>query len=73
MRDDASLGMLGGPLLNIAHDEPGGARGEDHVGRQDAIELPKKLLLELHAFGPVLLDEVDAGYGLLKVRSELQV
>ena len=46
--------------LDFAHGEPRRARGDDHVGRQQLVELPIELLLEIDPLGPVLLDEVGA-------------
>ena len=61
MADDAALGMGRGARLDFAHGEPRRARRDDHVGRQQLVELPIELLLEIDPLGPVLLDEVGAG------------
>ena len=62
-----------GALLDFAHGEPRRARCDDHVGRQQLVELPIELLLEIDPLGPVLLDEVGAGERLREVGRELQV
>jgi hypothetical protein len=61
MGNDAALGMGRGALLNFAHGEPRRAGRDDHVGRQQFVQLPIELLLEIDPLGPVLLDEVGAG------------
>ena len=60
MGDDAALGMGGGARLDFAHREPRRARSDDHVGRQQLVELPIELLLEIDPLRPVLLDEVGS-------------
>ena len=60
MPDHAALGMRGAPRLDLAHRQAGGARRNDHVGRQQLVELPIELFLEIDPLGPVLLDEVGA-------------
>ena len=73
MGDDAALRMGRGARLDFAHGEPRRARCDDHVGRQQLVELPIELLLEIDPLGPVLLDEVDAGDRLRERGRELQV
>ena len=58
MADDAALGVQIASRLNLAHGETRRARGDDHVGRQQLVELPIELLLEVDPLGPVFLDEV---------------
>ena len=73
MADDAALRMRCGARLDFAHLDPGRARRDDHVGRQQLVELPIELLLEVQPLGPVLLDEVGARQRFGKVGSERQV
>ncbi len=73
MGDDAALGMGCGTLLDFAHGEPRRARCDDHVGRQQLVELAIELLLEFDPLGPVLLDEVGAGECLRDVGREREV
>jgi hypothetical protein len=56
--------------LMVSPDE---ARCNDHVWRQQLVELPIKLLLEIDPLGPILLNEVGAGDRFHKVGAELQV
>jgi hypothetical protein len=49
------------------------ARRYDHVGRQQVVELPVELLLELDPLGPVLLDEIGAGDRMRQLGRKLQV
>ena len=58
MADDATLRVQAAIRLNLAHGEAGRARGDDHVGRQQFIELLIQLLLEIDPLGAVFLDEV---------------
>ena len=73
MSDDASLGMGLSAQLDVAHLEPRRARPDDHVRRQQLVELPIELLLEIDPLGPVLLDQVDAGDRLREICRELEV
>ena len=73
MADDAALRMGCGACLDFAHLDSGRARRDDHVGRQQLIELPVELLLEVQPLGTVLLDEIGARQRFCKVGSELQV
>ena len=73
MSDDAALGMGRGALLDFAHGEPRRARRDDHVGRQQLVELPIELLLEIDPLGAVLLDEIDSVDRLRERSRELQV
>ena len=61
------------PDLDFAHREPRRARRDDHVGRQQLVELPIELLLEIDPLGPVLLDEVGACERFREVGRERQV
>src|SRR5262249_58834755 len=70
---DAALGIARGSLLHLAHGGPRGARGNDHVGSQQPVDLPIELLLEINPLGSVFLDEVDAGDRLRKICRELEV
>src|SRR3984893_7938636 len=60
MRYDTALGMRRTARLDVAHGEAGRARRDDHVGRQQLVELPRELLLEVDPLGAVLLHEVHA-------------
>jgi len=73
MGDDAALRMGRGALLDFAHGKPRRARCDNHVGRQQLVELPIELLLEIDPRGPVLLDKVDADDRLRERGRELQV
>src|ERR1700719_4548709 len=72
MRDDATLGMRSAAQLNLAHREPGRARRDDHVRRQQIVQLPIELLLEVEALRTILLDEIRAAYRVLDFRRERQ-
>ena len=73
MGDDATLRMRRSALLDFAHCEPGRTRRDDHVGRQQVVELPIELLLKVDPLRPVLLNEIGAGNRLRERRRELQV
>ncbi len=73
MTDDAALRMGRGALLDFAHGEPRRTRRDDHLGRQQFVELPIELLLEIDPLRPVLLDQIDAGERLREVSRECQV
>src|SRR5262245_48289055 len=73
MTDNATLGMQPNARLNVAHLDPGRTRRDDHVRRQQLVELLVQLLLEVQPFWPVLLDEVDTDKRFCKVGGELQV
>ena len=60
MADDTALGVQTASRLNLTHGKAGRARSDDHVGRQQLVELLIQLLLEVDPLGPVFLDEVRA-------------
>src|SRR3984885_5690651 len=62
MADDATLGMRFAAQLNLVHGEPGRARCDDHVRRQQIVQLPIELLLEVEALRTILLDEIRTAY-----------
>jgi hypothetical protein len=72
MADDATLGMRSAAQLNLAHREPGRARRDDHIGRQQVIQLPIELLLEVEALRAIFLDEIRTAYRDLDFRRERQ-
>src|ERR1700680_2533239 len=59
MRDDAALRVKRATGLDLAHRQAGRARGNDHVGWQQFVELTVQLLLEVDPLGSVLLDKID--------------
>ena len=73
MGDDAALGMGRGAQLDFAHGEPRRARRDDYVGRQQLVELPIELLLEIDPLRPVFLDEVAPRRPPPRGRRERQV
>jgi hypothetical protein len=70
MGDDATLGMGLSAGLNLAHGETWRARCNDHVRRQQFIELTIKILLEIDPLGSILLDEVRASHRRRQVSRE---
>jgi hypothetical protein len=62
-----------GALLYFAHGKPRRARCNNHIGRQQLVELLIELLLEIDPLGPVLLDKVDADGRLRERGRKLQV
>jgi hypothetical protein len=58
--DDATLRMQCSARLNVAHLDTGRARRDDHVRRQQLVELLVQLLLEVQPFGSVFLDQIHA-------------
>ena len=72
MRDDAALRVQRGARLDLAHRQAGRARGDDHIGRQQFVELAVQLLLEIDALGSVLLDEIGTLHGLCQVRRKVK-
>ena len=73
MADNAALGMQPGTRLDFAHREPRRARCDDHVGRQQLVELTIELLLEVDPLGPVFLDEVCGTNCCREICRECQV
>src|ERR1700733_469815 len=72
MADYATLGMGAAACLNFAHCEPGRARRDDHFSRQQVIQLPIELLLEVEALGTIFLDEIRTAYRGLDLGRERQ-
>src|ERR1700728_5218538 len=60
MADDATLGVKAAIRLNLAHGETRRARSDDHIRRQQLVELAIEFLLEVDSLGPVFLDKVRA-------------
>ena len=73
MPDHAAFGVRAAARLDLAHREAGRTRRDDHVGRQQLVELSIKLLLEIDPLGPVLLDKVDAVDRRRKVGCEVSL
>src|ERR1700689_4340899 len=60
MSDHAALRVRTAARLDLAHRETGRARRNDHLGRQQLIELAVQLLLKLDPLWAIFLDEVRA-------------
>src|ERR1700752_2916362 len=55
MRDDATLGMERATGLDLAHCKALRTRSDDHIGRQQFVELTVQLFLEVYPLRSVLL------------------
>ena len=71
--DDAALGVSAATRLDLAHRETGRTRRDDHLGRQQLVELSVELRLEFDPLGSILLDEIRVFHGPRQLGCEGQL